>query len=71
MDHKARKDVRVFVRKKNVSEKDSNVSSKRKYKNIFMQVCFPILCTNFFERLAYYALTNSLTIFFTNVCILI
>ena len=52
---------------KNASEEDKNLSSRRKYKSIFLQVCLAILCTEFCERLAYYGFTGSLTIFFTQV----
>ena len=53
---------------KNVFEKDNNLSPRRKYKNIFLQVCFAILCAKFCERLTLIGLTSSLTIFFTKVC---
>ena len=55
---------------KNVSKtNNNNVLSKRKYKNICLQVCFAILCAKFCERLAYYGLINSLTIYFPKVCV--
>lgn len=47
---------------------DQNASPQRKYKNIFLQVCLTILCTEFCERLAFYGLTGSLAIFYTKVC---
>ena len=53
----------------NVSETDQNVSPQRKYKNIFLQVCLTILCTEFCERLAFYGLTGSLAIFYTKACV--
>ena len=54
---------------KHVSEKGENLPPRRQNKNIFLQVCLAILCTEFCERLAYYGLTGSLTIFFTKACV--
>ena len=51
------------------SKKYQNVSPQRKYKNILLQVCLTILCTNFFERLTFFGVISSLAIFYTKVCV--